>query len=116
MMNKIPANNPIWLIKKIDEMGGALTFYEFMDIVLNDPKNGYYGSGKANVGINGDFVTSPSLSDDFSYLLSIQIEKLTAEFCIKFTLISYLERTEKIQLKCSSTIKDKLISEIEIRT
>ena len=75
MMNKFPANSPKWLIKKINEKGGKVTFYDFMDIVLNDPNNGYYGSGKANIGINGDFVTSPSLTDDFSYFLSIQIEE-----------------------------------------
>ena len=75
MMNKFPANSPKWLIKKINEKGGNVTFYEFMDIVLNDPNNGYYGSGKANLGINGDFVTSPSLTGDFSYFLSIQIEE-----------------------------------------
>ena len=75
MMNKFPVNSPKWLIKKINEKGGKLTFYDFMNIVLNDPTNGYYGSGKANVGINGDFVTSPSMTDDFSYFLSIQIEE-----------------------------------------
>ena len=75
MMNKFPANSPKWLIKKINEKGGKVTFYDFMDIVLNDPNNGYYGSGKANIGINGDFVTSPSLTGDFSYFLSIQIEE-----------------------------------------
>jgi len=75
MMNKFPANSPKWLIKKINENGGKFTFYDFMDIVLNDPTNGYYGSGKANVGINGDFVTSPSLTCEFSYFLSIQIEE-----------------------------------------
>ena len=75
MMNKFPANSPKWLIKKINEKGGKVTVYDFMDIVLNDPNNGYYGSGKANLGINGDFVTSPSLTGDFSYFLSIQIEE-----------------------------------------
>ena len=75
MMNKFPANSPKWLTKKILEKGGKLPFSEFMDIALNDPINGYYGSGKANVGINGDFVTSPSLSDDFSFFIAKQIEE-----------------------------------------
>ena len=75
MMNKFPANSPKWLIKKINENGGKVTFYDFMDFVLNDPNNGYYGSGKANLGINGDFATSPSLSNDFSFFIAIQIEE-----------------------------------------
>ena len=74
-MNKFPANCPKWLKKQIHEKGGMLTFYDFMDIVLNDPNNGYYGSGKANLGINGDFATSPSLSNDFSFFIAIQIEE-----------------------------------------
>ena len=95
MMNKFPANSPKWLIKKINEKGGKVTIYDFMDIVLNDPNNGYYGSGKANLGINGDFVTSPSLTSDFSYFLSIQIEewleqiKNSANFKGDFNIIEF---------------------------
>ena len=74
-MNSLPANNPEWLIKKIIKQGGTISFYEYMNLVLNDPNNGYYGSGKANLGSKGDFVTSPSMSDDFAFLLSKQIEE-----------------------------------------
>ncbi len=61
-MKSLPANNPDWLVKKIMKMGGTISFYDFMNFVLNDPINGYYGSGKAELGVRGDFVTSPSLS------------------------------------------------------
>ena len=73
-MNSLPANSPQWLTNKILDMGGCISFYEFMNIALNDPNNGYYGSGKAKIGKDGDFVTSPSLSNDFAALLGIQIE------------------------------------------
>ncbi|CAE19140.1 conserved hypothetical protein [Prochlorococcus marinus subsp. pastoris str. CCMP1986] len=72
-MESLPANNQEWLIKKIIKKGGTISFYDYMDIVLNDLNNGYYGSGKANLGSKGDFVTSPSMSDDFAFLLSKQI-------------------------------------------
>ena len=62
-------NISLSLIKK----GGTISFYDYMDLVLNDPNNGYYGSGRANLGFKGDFVTSPSMSDDFAFLLSKQI-------------------------------------------
>ena len=78
-MKTLPANCPIWLEQKILEKGGLISFYEFMNTVLNDPIHGYYGSGKANIGFKGDFVTSPSLSDDFSSLLSKQIENWAEE-------------------------------------
>ena len=73
-MNSFPVNCPKWLIKEFMKRGGVLSFHDFMNIVLNDTSNGYYGSGKAKIGTRGDFVTSPSLSNDFSYLLAMQIE------------------------------------------
>ena len=79
-MNSLPANNPEWLIKKIIKKGGIISFYEFMNIVLNDPINGYYGSGKANLGLKGDFVTSSSLSDDFAFLVGKQVEQWLIHF------------------------------------
>ncbi len=74
-MKSLPANNPEWLTKKIIKKGGTISFYDYMNLVLNDPNNGYYGSGKSNLGSKGDFVTSPSMSDDFAFLLSKQIEE-----------------------------------------
>ena len=74
-MNSLPANSPRWFTEIILEKGGILSFYDFMNIALNNPNNGYYGSGKAKIGQNGDFVTSPSMSDDFSLLLAIQLEE-----------------------------------------
>ncbi len=74
-MNSLPANNPEWIIKKIIKMGGTISFYDYMNFALNDPNNGYYGSGRANLGSKGDFVTSPSMSDDFAFLLSKQIDE-----------------------------------------
>ena len=73
-MNCLPANCPEWLSKKMIEKGGVLSFYNFMEIALNDPIHGYYGSGKAKIGKDGDFVTSTALSDDFAFLLAKQIE------------------------------------------
>ena len=94
-MNKLPANCPEWLTKKIISMGGTISFYEYMDIVLNDQDNGYYGSGKANLGIHGDFVTSPSISKDFSVFIAEQIEdwlkQISSIFIYedKFTILEF---------------------------
>ena len=89
-MKSLPANNQEWLIKKIIKKGGTISFYDYMNLVLNDINNGYYGSGKANLGSKGDFVTSPSMSDDFAFLLSKQIYEWL------------------IQLKSKSNCDDKL--------
>ncbi len=83
-MNSLPANNPDWLVKKIIKMGGTICFYDYMKFVLNDPINGYYGSGKAKLDFRGDFVTSPSLSDDFAFLVGKQIEDWLIQFKSSF--------------------------------
>ena len=93
-MNGLPVNDPDWLTKKIIKNGGSISFYDYMNLVLNDPINGYYGSGKANLGAKGDFVTSPSLSDDFAFLLGKQIEDWLVQFenqLISENLLSVIE-------------------------
>ena len=67
------ARCPEWLIERIINSGGSISFYKYMDLVLNDPKHGFYSTGKLNIGKNGDFCTSPSLSNDFARLLAIQV-------------------------------------------
>ena len=93
-MNCLPANNPDWLVKKIIKMGGTISFYDFMNFALNDPINGYYGSGKAELGVRGDFVTAPSLSDDFAYLTGKQIEDWLIQFKSSFLSNETLSVTE----------------------
>jgi len=93
-MNSLPANNPDWLVKKIIKMGGTISFYDFMNFALNDPINGYYGSGKAELGVRGDFVTSSSLSDDFAFLVGKQIEDWLIQFKSSFLSNETLSVTE----------------------
>jgi SAM-dependent MidA family methyltransferase len=55
------------------DSGGTISFYKYMDLVLNDPEYGFYSTGKLKIGKEGDFCTSPSLSNDFARLLAIQV-------------------------------------------
>ena len=72
-MNRPCVTCPTWLLNRLNESGGNLSFHKYMDLVLNDPENGLYGSGKVRIGKQGDFVTSPCLGPDFAELLAIQI-------------------------------------------
>ena len=95
-MNSLPANSPKWFTKIILDKGGIVSFYDYMNIALNNPTNGYYGSGKAKIGQNGDFVTSPSLSDDFSLLLAIQLEEWIIQIKNNLNLNSNSNSNKKI--------------------
>ncbi len=72
-MNDQTARCPNWLIERIIDCGGSISFYKYMDLVLNDPENGFYSTGRLNIGKDGDFCTSPSLGNDFASLLAIQV-------------------------------------------
>lgn len=49
-----------------------ITFAEFMESVLYDPEQGYYATNQAQIGVAGDFFTSPHLCPDFGELLAEQ--------------------------------------------
>ncbi|MFL0769226.1 MAG: class I SAM-dependent methyltransferase [Prochlorococcus sp.] len=64
---------PAWLADRLEQVGGPVSFQQFMDWSLNDPDHGAYGSGQLRIGPAGDFVTSPSLGSDFAQLLAVQV-------------------------------------------
>jgi SAM-dependent MidA family methyltransferase len=72
-MKPMAASCPDWLATHLHQAGGAVPFSRFMDLALNEPEHGYYGSGRARIGAQGDFVTSPSLGSDFAALLAPQL-------------------------------------------
>ena len=64
---------PEWLRERMQQHGQRVPFSTFMEWALHDPEHGAYGSGQLHVGTAGDFVTSPSLGDDFAGLLVDQL-------------------------------------------
>ena len=67
------ASCPDWLATHLHQAGGGVPFSQFMELALNEPEHGYYGAGRACIGAQGDFVTSPSLGSDFAALLAPQL-------------------------------------------
>ena len=49
---------------------GPISFAAFMETALYDPSVGYYRSGRATVGREGDFLTSPELHPLFGYAVA----------------------------------------------
>jgi Uncharacterized conserved protein len=62
--------------KNIQAQQGKITFAEFMQMALYDPKLGYYRSGLPKIGSDGDFVTAPELSPLFSFALARQCHEI----------------------------------------
>ena len=56
--------------QEISDVGGVLPFRRFMELALYHPEYGYYGSGRARVGKEGDFFTSVSVGSIYGRLLT----------------------------------------------
>lgn len=58
--------------KSTSPFPGTWTFKTFMEKALYDPKFGYYSTGKAKIGINKDFETSPTVNNCLALQLVTQ--------------------------------------------
>jgi len=61
------------IIERIQREGG-ITFRDFMEMVLYDPRLGYYCSSGEKIGRAGDYLTSPEVSHIFGGLLGRQLQ------------------------------------------
>src|SRR5690554_4330116 len=52
--------------EQIDDAGGAIPFWRFMELALYAPGLGYYSAGATKFGRAGDFVTAPELGPLFA--------------------------------------------------
>jgi SAM-dependent MidA family methyltransferase len=55
---------------------GPLTFARFMELALYDPAAGYYASGRAKIGKQGDFFTNVSVGSIFGRILLSQFQEM----------------------------------------
>jgi len=58
------------ILKEISAAGGMIPFRRFMELALYHPEHGYYASGRARVGNEGDFFTSVSVGSIYGRLLA----------------------------------------------
>lgn len=58
------------VLEEIDSSGGMIPFRRFMELALYHPEFGYYSSGRARVGKEGDFITSVSVGRIYGRLLA----------------------------------------------
>jgi len=58
-------------LKSYIEMRGPITLHEFMSQSSNNLEHGYYQSSKNKIGGDGDFITSPEISQLFGEMITI---------------------------------------------
>ncbi len=58
------------LLNELETAGGAISFRRFMELALYHPEHGYYASGRARIGKEGDFFTSVSVGSIYGRLLA----------------------------------------------
>jgi SAM-dependent MidA family methyltransferase len=80
MTNDFSQNNPKlceFLLEKItNSPQQRITFAEYMDTVLYHPEQGYYATQQPQIGVAGDFFTSPHLGSDFGEMLAEQFVEM----------------------------------------
>lgn len=71
----------------IEKQGGAISYSQYMNLVLYHPVLGYYTKNKQKIGRNGDFYTSSHVSNVFGKLFAkffaemIENEEVHPSFC-----------------------------------
>jgi SAM-dependent MidA family methyltransferase len=78
------------LIKQRIAKDGAISFRDFMETALYEPELGYYNRREDQVGCQGDFYTSSSLTSVFGAMIARQLEEMWL-FTGKgpFTIVEY---------------------------
>ncbi|MGH8201753.1 MAG: class I SAM-dependent methyltransferase [Steroidobacteraceae bacterium] len=64
--------------ERIRAAGGWIPFERFMELALYAPGLGYYSAGSVKLGLGGDFVTAPEISDLFSRCVARQCAQVLA--------------------------------------
>src|SRR5947209_9224132 len=55
---------------------GPMSFARFMELALYQPQHGYYSSGRAVIGRQGDFFSNVSVGSVFGQLLAIEFAEI----------------------------------------
>lgn len=78
------------IIQDTIQKEGPISFRDFMEMALYYPELGYYTSAKNKIGKEGDFYTSPYLTNVFGHVIAKQLEEMWQLTGKKdFTIVEY---------------------------
>src|SRR3954451_19978744 len=55
---------------------GSISFARFMEYALYHPEHGYYSSGRALLGRDGDYLTNVSVGAAFGQIIALQLQEI----------------------------------------
>ena len=68
-----------FLRARMEDVGGSISFAEYMQHALYAPGLGYYAAGASKFGAQGDFVTAPEVSPLFANVIARQCAEVFAQ-------------------------------------
>ncbi|MEO6891268.1 MAG: SAM-dependent methyltransferase, partial [Ktedonobacteraceae bacterium] len=66
------------IVERIQQ-AGPLSFADYMRMALHEPGGGYYVTGAAKMGWEGDYYTSPDIGPIFAHCLGRQLYTMWGE-------------------------------------
>jgi len=68
-----------WIIDEIVARGGEVAFDAYMELALYHPRNGYYSSNETRYGREGDFLTAPTASGWYGFVLARLLANIASD-------------------------------------
>ncbi len=116
--------------KIIEKIGneGPIPFHDFMELALYDPCAGYYTAPGNKIGKDGDYYTSPCLTNIFGAMIGKQVEEMREKMgestfaiveygagngTLCFDLLQYLQKNRDLYDGLTYYIIEKSLSMIE---
>ncbi len=101
-------NVKTYILQRIHQHHGKITFREYMNACLYAPGLGYYNNGMKKFGREGDFITAPEISPVFSHCLGHYFQRHGYETILEFgagtgkmalDMLCYLEVSKQLPKK-----------------
>ena len=97
------------------QANGLMTFARFMELALYDPEAGYYASGRARIGKQGDFFTNVSVGPVFGQILASQFQEMWSRLGkpARFALVEQGANDGQLALDILSALASEILERVE---